>query len=59
MSVFITKGNLNCNAADKLKVHMSLGFGLLSAQRVAGDTRTWEDVYGETVDLAVDLERLG
>jgi len=36
---------------------MTLGFGLLSAQRVAGDT--WEDVYAETIDLAVALEGLG
>jgi alkanesulfonate monooxygenase SsuD/methylene tetrahydromethanopterin reductase-like flavin-dependent oxidoreductase (luciferase family) len=37
---------------------MSLGFGLLSAQRVAGDPRTWEDVYAETIDLAVALDGL-
>jgi probable F420-dependent oxidoreductase len=38
---------------------MSLGFGLLSAQRTAGNARTWEDIYRETLSLAVDLERLG
>jgi alkanesulfonate monooxygenase SsuD/methylene tetrahydromethanopterin reductase-like flavin-dependent oxidoreductase (luciferase family) len=44
---------------QQTKVTMALGFGLLSAQRVAGDSRTWEDVYGETIDLAVELERMG
>jgi alkanesulfonate monooxygenase SsuD/methylene tetrahydromethanopterin reductase-like flavin-dependent oxidoreductase (luciferase family) len=38
---------------------MSLGFGLLSAQRVAGDPRTWEDVYRETLDLAAHAETAG
>jgi len=38
---------------------MTLGFGLLSAQRVAGDDRTWEDVYGETIDLAMAVEHMG
>lgn len=38
---------------------MTLGFGLLSAQRSAGDSRTWEDVYAETITLSTELERLG
>jgi probable F420-dependent oxidoreductase len=38
---------------------MSLGFGLLSAQRFTDDRRSWEDVYSETIDLAVALERMG
>ena len=38
---------------------MGLGFGLLSAQRVPGDPRTWEDVYRETIDLSVELDTLG
>lgn len=38
---------------------MALGFGLLSAQRIADDPRTWEDVYRETLDLAVLTDRLG
>jgi probable F420-dependent oxidoreductase len=37
---------------------MSLGFGLLSAQRTASDQRSWEDVYSETIALSVELERL-
>jgi probable F420-dependent oxidoreductase len=38
---------------------MSLGFGLLSAQRTPGDHRTWEDRYAETLDLSEKLEALG
>jgi alkanesulfonate monooxygenase SsuD/methylene tetrahydromethanopterin reductase-like flavin-dependent oxidoreductase (luciferase family) len=38
---------------------MTLGFGLLSAQRVANDDRSWEGVYAQTIDLAVELERMG
>lgn len=38
---------------------MSLGFGLLSAQRAPGDSRSWEDVYAETIDLSIALEKLG
>ncbi len=38
---------------------MSLGFGLLSGQRVADDPRSWEDTYREILDLTVHLERRG
>ncbi len=38
---------------------MPLGFGLLSGQRVADDTRSWEDVYRELIELTVHLERRG
>lgn len=38
---------------------MSIGFGLLSAQRSPGDPRSWEDVYRETIALSVDLESFG
>lgn len=38
---------------------MSLGFGLLSAQRTPGDARTWEVRYRETLDLSRELDRLG
>ena len=38
---------------------MGLGFGLLSGQRIAGDPRTWEDVYRETLDLSAHLEHVG
>jgi probable F420-dependent oxidoreductase len=44
---------------QQMKVRMTLGFGLLSAQRVANDDRAWEDVYAETINLAVELERMG
>jgi probable F420-dependent oxidoreductase len=37
---------------------MTLGFGLLSAQLRPGET-DWSRVYGETIDLAVEAERLG
>ncbi|NNF69581.1 MAG: LLM class flavin-dependent oxidoreductase [Acidimicrobiia bacterium] len=38
---------------------MGLGFGLLSAQRTAGDPRGWRDLYAETLELTADAERLG
>jgi alkanesulfonate monooxygenase SsuD/methylene tetrahydromethanopterin reductase-like flavin-dependent oxidoreductase (luciferase family) len=38
---------------------MALGFGLLSAQRTAGDPRGWEDRYDETLLLSAHLEEKG
>jgi probable F420-dependent oxidoreductase len=38
---------------------MTLGFGLLSAQRGPHDVRSWEDVYEETIGLSVHLEKVG
>lgn len=36
-----------------------LGFGLISAQRSAGDPRSWSDLYREALDLTVKAEELG
>ena len=38
---------------------MSLGYGLISCQRVAGDPRSWEQLYAEALDLAALADRLG
>lgn len=38
---------------------MAVGFGLISAQRSAGDTRSWADLYREALDLVREAERLG
>ena len=38
---------------------MALGFGLLSAQLTPGDSRTWEDLYRETLDLSAHLDASG
>ena len=38
---------------------MDVGFGLVSAQRTAGDKRTWTDLYREALDLTQTAERLG
>lgn len=36
-----------------------LGFGLISAQRTAGDDRTWTERYREDLELTVKAEQLG
>ena len=38
---------------------MTIGFGLLSAQREPDDPRSWEDVYDETIRLSIAVERFG
>jgi len=38
---------------------VSLGFGLLSGQLAPDDSRSWSDVYRETLDLAVHVEARG
>jgi probable F420-dependent oxidoreductase len=38
---------------------MPFGFGLLSGQRAPLDPRSWEDVYRETIDLAIHVETVG
>ncbi|MBT8216762.1 MAG: LLM class flavin-dependent oxidoreductase [Acidimicrobiia bacterium] len=38
---------------------MSLGFGLISAQRSPGDPRSWTDLYREALDLTSLAEQLG
>ena len=38
---------------------MDVGFGLISCQRIAGDPRSWRDLYTEALELAAEAERLG
>lgn len=38
---------------------MEVGFGLISCQLTAGDSRSWSDLYREALDLTVEAERLG
>jgi len=38
---------------------MEVGYGLISCQLRAGDSRSWTDLYREALDLTVELERLG
>lgn len=38
---------------------MSLGFGLISAQRSPGDPRSWTDLYREALELTSRAEQLG
>jgi len=37
---------------------MDVGYGLISCQLTAGDTRSWSDLYREALDLAVEADRL-
>ena len=38
---------------------MDVGYGLISCQRTAGDSRSWTDLYREALDLAEEAERVG
>ncbi|MDR9451540.1 MAG: LLM class flavin-dependent oxidoreductase, partial [Acidimicrobiia bacterium] len=38
---------------------MEVGYGLISCQLTAGDSRSWTDLYREALDLTVEAERLG
>ena len=38
---------------------MEVGYGLISCQLTAGDSRSWSDLYREALDLTVEAERLG
>ncbi|MDH3398660.1 MAG: LLM class flavin-dependent oxidoreductase, partial [Acidimicrobiia bacterium] len=38
---------------------MEFGYGLISCQLTAGDSRSWSDLYREALDLTVEAERLG
>jgi probable F420-dependent oxidoreductase len=38
---------------------MEVGYGLISCQLTAGDSRSWTDLYDEALDLTVEAERLG
>jgi probable F420-dependent oxidoreductase len=38
---------------------MDVGYGLISCQLTAGDSRSWTDLYREALELCVEADRLG